>query len=53
MSISVGDLVRLKGYRRKATVIATLSGIRGGVKLDKPLRGFQYWNVNDLEKEQP
>ena len=51
--IQVGDIVRLKGYKRTATVAATLSGIRGGLKLDKPLRGFRYWNVKDLEKVQP
>ena len=53
MSIRVGDTVRLRGYKRAATVVATLSGIRGGVVLDKPLRGFRYWNVKDLEKVKP
>jgi hypothetical protein len=43
-----GDVVRLKGFKRRAVIEIMLSDIEGGVKLDRPLNGFRYWNVLDL-----
>lgn len=54
--MKVGTPVRLKkavspkGKRETATITTKLESIEGGVVLDKPLDGFRYWNVNDLEK---
>lgn len=54
----IGKTVYLKGStsRRPRTAVV-LSGVSstngpvlGGVKLDKPLKGFRYWNVEDLER---
>lgn len=47
--IREGSLVRLKGRKMRARVWYLLSGIPGGVRLDRPLGGFRYWNVQDLE----
>lgn len=51
-NIHPGDTVRLRKMhsRRKtrAVVECALSGNYGGVKLDRPLDGFRYWNVADL-----
>jgi len=46
-----GDIVRLKGKCRTAEIVALLDadGIEGGVKLDKRLGGYSYWNKEDLE----
>jgi hypothetical protein len=45
-----GDKVRLKGRKRTATIIAMLDDIKGGVRLNKRLGGYQYWNIADLER---
>lgn len=50
----LGATVRLKNGKRTATVVSdnVIIGNRrvgGGLKLDKPLGGFRYWNVSDLE----
>lgn len=51
--ISKGATVRLIDGKRKATVVADRivigsQVVEGGVCLDKPLRGFRYWNVDEL-----
>ena len=47
----IGDTVRLKGKKRMAKIVALLSPeIKGGIRLDKPLGGYHYWNVLDIEK---
>lgn len=45
----VGDVVRLRGYKSKATVLNIMGDVEGGVWLDVPLRNFRAWNVQDLE----
>lgn len=52
----IGMLVRLKlgvsrkpGRRTTARVQLMLHDIKGGVRLDKPLDGFRYWNMADIE----
>jgi len=46
----VGAIVRLKGKKRSARVVALLRDIPGGVQLDRPLDGFRYWNLDDLAR---
>ena len=45
----VNDIVRLKGKKRTAKITILLQDIEGGVKLDKRLGGYGYWNIVDLE----
>lgn len=55
--IRIGSIVRLKrGLRKKslrkdevARVESWIGDIEGGVRLDRPLDAFTYWNINDLE----
>lgn len=49
----LGATVRLRKGKRTAIVISdnvTISNrqVEGGVRLDKPLAGFRYWNIADL-----
>ena len=49
---SAGDRVFVIGYESEGTrTIAAIldSVIAGGVRLDKPVSGLRYWNVNDLK----
>jgi hypothetical protein len=48
--IKRGTVVRLRGCKSQAIVIARLKDIKGGVFLDRMLRGFRYWNIEDLER---
>jgi hypothetical protein len=57
--IRIGTTVRLKPRLRKrllakksetAKVKARLDDIEGGLRLDRPLDGFTFWNVKDLER---
>jgi len=52
----IGDVVRLKsehadGDTSTASVVITLDEdkIEGGLRLDKLLNGWQYWNAQDVE----
>lgn len=47
MRFPVGSWVRVKGSLRKAKVIGILN-IRGGRRLNAPLQGFKYWNIDSL-----
>jgi hypothetical protein len=58
-TFKVGDVVKLKPKtvklapkdvrnHRKATILAFLPDIQGGVVLDRHMGGFRYWNVEDL-----
>jgi hypothetical protein len=48
--IEIGDVVRLRGHFRRATVTATLDhvGVPGGLILDEALGGRRYWNSTDV-----
>ena len=55
--IQPSDFVRLKSKvktygdkRGIAKVVSYLTGIEGGVLLDRQLGGFQCWNVADLKR---
>lgn len=48
-TIKAGDVVRLKGRKRTATVEILYDDIPGGLRLNKPLGGFVSWNEADLE----
>ena len=48
--IRKGTTVRLKRGSGVARAVERLSDIKGGVLLDRPLRGFRYWNVADLKR---
>jgi hypothetical protein len=57
--IRIGTIVRLRRTRRgrmlitgnkTAKIKAWISDIPGGVRLDRPLNGFTYWNRADLER---
>lgn len=48
--MKIGDTVRLRNRKRRAQIVEVLPDIKGGVKLDRPLDGFRYWNKNDLVK---
>lgn len=57
---SIGDTVRLKSTvfvgtvppgredNKTARICAFLSGIEGGVRTDRDLRGMLFWNTEDL-----
>lgn len=49
----LGATVRLRKGKRTAIVVSVNvvignSRVDGGVRLDKPLGGFRYWNIDDL-----
>jgi hypothetical protein len=60
VSFKIGDTVKLKrgtvklapidvtNYRT-AEIVCFLSDVEGGVRLDRHMGGFRYWNVLDLE----
>ena len=50
--MKIGDTVRLKNSKKAGTAVVRvlLTNIEGGVKLDRPLDGFKYWNVEELVK---
>lgn len=61
MSLQIGDTVRvhsaIKRVRvkdqpnhRTATVERFMDQIEGGIILSRPLMGFRFWNVEELEK---
>jgi hypothetical protein len=49
--MKIGDRVKLKGKKRIAIIEVELDrdGIAGGVRLNKKLSGYRYWNKDDLE----
>lgn len=56
-NLRIGHKVRVKlgrshvrGRRGTARIEQLLSDIDGGVRLDRMLAGFHYWNVEDLER---
>ena len=48
MIFKQGDTVYVKGHDESARITDILEGIEGGVRLDRPLEGFRYWNVAEL-----
>ena len=46
--LEVRERIRVPGVRGTAIIERRLQGIPGGVKLDKALDGFEYWNVSEL-----
>jgi hypothetical protein len=48
--IRKGTEVRLKGKKQRAKILVVLKDIKGGVRLDRKLGGFEFWNKKDLER---
>lgn len=48
MIFKKGDTVYVKGNDEAARITDILEGIEGGVRLDRPLEGFRYWNMAEL-----
>lgn len=44
----VGDVVQVSGYVDTATVVDVLKDVPGGVRLDKYIGDFRYWNIDEL-----
>jgi hypothetical protein len=44
----VGQKVRVRGQRKTARIEAFYTDIEGGVRLDRPIKDFVSWNVQDL-----
>lgn len=51
----IGEWVRLIDGRKNdiAQVTQHLADVDGGVRLDRRLEGFQFWNKEDLEPADP
>lgn len=60
-NFQIGDQVRVKTNVHadrgggddafpSAKIVQFLKDVKGGIRLDRPLRGFHYWNVLDVQK---
>lgn len=51
MSWKEGDRVYVVGYEQEGprVIAALVPDIFGGVRLDRPVCGLRYWNMNDLK----
>ena len=49
-ALNINDRVRVSGTRYVRVIESFLPDVDGGVKLNKPVNGFLYWNVRDLRR---